>query len=181
MLLLFSKFPLFQWESPALRFELVVCEKLPENDSPEDALNNEPHLKTEINTTFYQYPFTSQSGIRALEEGHTYCWQLSAMVQTSSGQVKIKSEIGEFQIANPSLKSGAKLSDEEKQIIITLNQLLSELGLQKWLENFMKEYPDYKPTGDIIIDGKKISGAEFVRLLKKLRSEGFGILKIEVE
>lgn len=180
-----SKFPMFQWESTGHRFILTVCEKQSVNATPEDVMNNEPHLRIETNKTSYQYPLMPQFGARPLTEGHIYCWQVKALVRTSSGEEEAESEIWEFRLANFSHKPGIevnfKLSEKQQRIIITLKQLLGEHGLRTWLDDFMQKYPDYKPTGEILIDGKKISCSELAKLIKKLRSDGFEILKVEMK
>lgn len=126
---LYTTLPFFQWHSNASQFRITVCEKLPTNVSPSDAMNNEPRIQQVIdNFSFFQYP---ASGVWPLEEGKTYYWQVAAIIQSTSGPVDLESEIWGFKIGN---LSGGSFSLEHQQLLAYLLSFFGEAGLGELFE-----------------------------------------------
>lgn len=162
---IFTTYPQFQWESTADQFQLTVCEKLPEDASPDEVMNKLPHYQTIVdNQTFLEYPI---SGVRSLEPGHTYYWQVEALVSTSGGETEIQSEIWGFTVAD---------EGEFTSLLLELTDLLwEEFGdILDILEN-------YFPTGKIDMNGKTISIDELRGYLQDLRSGKYKITNVSVK
>lgn len=163
--IIFTTYPRFQWESLADSFQLTICEKLPEDMSPEEVMNKLPHYQTIIeNQTFHEYP---TSGARALESGHTYYWQVEAIIPTLRGDIHIASDIWGFTIWG----------------ISELNQLLSELEelLGEGYGGIFDILQNYRPTGKIIMDGRTISMDELRSYLQGFRTGKYKITNVNVE
>jgi len=185
--LIFTAFPLFQWESNAKEFILCVCEKLNPTDSPEEALQNEPHLKIKTEQPLLQYPL-SGNNVRALMPGGEYYWQVTALFQTPSGTESVASEIWHFKM-NP--ESGTNTANNnqvnppsiknKEEIIKLLLAFSNTPELKKQLAIFIQHYGNYEPTGEILIDGQKMSMDELNSFLEFIKKQGYRILKIDIK
>ncbi|MFH1862786.1 MAG: hypothetical protein ABH878_08240, partial [bacterium] len=75
--------PLFAWASNASQFQLKICESSVEGMDPESVMQERPYYETEANNPLLSQSFMyPASGVRALEEGRSYYWQVTALVQT---------------------------------------------------------------------------------------------------
>jgi|Deesub1362B_J571_1020462.scaffolds.fasta_scaffold01398_1 hypothetical protein len=157
---IYTTLPQFVWESNASEFIFTVCEKLPSNNSPEDVMENEPRYQARVTERSLIYP---SSGAYPLEEGHTYYWQVKAVVQTSSGPVELKSEIWGFQIGSvgqSALQAQMTMLQNILRSLIgedAVNQMFSEGG-----ELFGATY-----TGVIRFNGRSISLQELQAMVQR--------------
>jgi len=168
---LFSPLPQFTWNSDADKFIITVCEYLPTNSGPEDVMQNPPRARVTLrrNQDFFGSPtFQYPSGGLPLVPGRTYYWQVLASFQAASGEVQLPSEIWCFKIhGNDAAENALQLQQ--------LMNWLATMGLQDLLELFKPGGPlaGFKPTGNVIINGKSIDLAELLVLLQN------GSLKIK--
>jgi len=160
-----TTYPRFQWESLANKFQLTICEKLPEDIIPEEVMNKLPHYQAIIeNQTFHEY---LTSGVRPLESGHTYYWQIKALIPTSCGIKEIESDIWGFTVLGSS----------------ELNALLLEIGelLSAEYKGVLDRLQNYRLTGKIVIGGRTVSIDELRSYFQGFRTGKYKITNVNVE
>ena len=173
--ILFTTFPYFRWESNTAEFRLKVCEKLPHNRTPEDAMNNTPRLETKIiNNNFFQYP---SAGTWNLEEGKTYFWQVFATIKTASGSYEIPSEIWGFQIID---LSNPQLAESQEQIIKGLQDILGDDIIAE-LFGQEGELLGFQMTGVAYWNGKPVSIQKIMELIDEIREGKLEVKSYRVE
>ena len=171
---IYTTMPLFRWESDALKFRIKVCEKLETNASPEDVMNNEPRLLSEVESSFFQYPAT---GAFMLEEGKTYFWQIWAMVNTSSGIIEIPSEIWGFKIFN---LGGSSSSFQQMQAVNVLRMILGDdvvddlFGEGGMLWN-------HAISGVIVLDGEVISMERLIQIAQEFSKGAYDVKNFSIK
>jgi len=167
---LYTTFPYFRWESNATEFRLKVCEKLPHNHSPEDAMNNTPRLETTITgSTFFQYP---SAGALNLEEGKTYFWQIFVTIATASGRVEVPSEIWGFQVVD---LSNPQFAENQEQLLESLQDILGEGAITE-LFGPDGELQGFQITGVAFWNGKPITMQTILEIIDAIRD---GKLQVE--
>ncbi len=178
-----TAFPLFQWQYDGDRVELSVYEKDPNrHQSNEEALNGTPYLVVKTGdpglpegVRTFQYP---ASGARALEEGKTYVWTVRALQSGSGGSdLGINSEIWEFTVTG----SDDLTNNPVKQFNVTeeISEQLQDIhGLDK--EALKRLLADSHLTGDVYLNGQKISLAELKQLLDELLANPDRIIEMRV-
>lgn len=173
--------PQFRWLSTARKFIFTVCEKLPTNTSPEDVMQNEPRARliVERGKDFQGSPnlVYPAVGVWPLLPGKTYYWQVQAVVETLSGEVYIPSEIWCFTIP--------RVDDVNRQLInrsvrSALGRLLARGGFRKLLDP-NGPLKGYQATGEIYLNGRKLSVTDLNKLLVKFMREGSEIVDITIE
>jgi hypothetical protein len=141
-----STLPLFVWSSQAGQYLLTICERATPDQDPESALQTTPNYQTDpsqpLTSSSFVYP---AAGVKPLESGHTYFWQVTALVQTSGGLQPYLSSIGAFTVnTNP---------DPMAQRIMTAVQIIMNSGDVSILE----ELVGLQPNGAIRLDGIGVS------------------------
>jgi len=172
---LFTTLPQFVWDSNAGEFSFTVCEQLPSNSSPEDVMDNEPRFHTTIqNAKNLIYP---SSGAFPIEEGHTYYWQVKAIMMTTGGPVELKSEIWGFKIGST---QNVQL---ESQMIILRSALQGLLGddAVNALFNEGGDLYQFLPTGVIFYKGRSLTIQELQTLAQQVNSGVLEIIDYHVE
>jgi hypothetical protein len=169
----FGLLPQFKWDSNADRFLITVCEALPTNSSPEEVMQNEPRLQQLVQrgSDFFGSPsLLYPSGGLPLEYGKTYYWQVQAMIDAPSGEVRLPSEIWCFQIS--------AIGDPGVEIM--LQQLLSLLNSSDFEALFREGGPlhGFKPTGAAALNGQRMNLTELISLL---RSRSIRVVSTQVE
>jgi hypothetical protein len=169
----FGLLPQFKWGSNADRFLITVCEAMPNNSSPEDVMQNEPRLQRQIQRglDFFGSPsFMYPSGGLPLEYGKTYYWQILAMIDAPSGEIRLPSEIWCFQIS--------ALGNPGSEIM--LQQLLSLLSSGDFEALFRDGGPlqGFRPTGAASLNGRRLSLNELIAFM---RSRSVRIVATQVE
>jgi len=168
-----SPFPLFQWRSEAARFDFRLCPVLPGDASGEEVMGNEPiHEHLGIDTAFtgthtWLYP----PGAEPLVAGGRYCWQVEAIVPTSSGDITFSSEIFCFEMATTRAASGF---DE-------LLDLLSQILPPGTLDELAPRLEGFRSTGEVAVNGEALSPAEMMVLIRTLLSAGWQVGNPEIE
>jgi hypothetical protein len=169
----FGLLPQFKWISSADRFLMTVCEVLPSNASPEDVMQNEPRLQRTLQRgiDFMGSPsFIYPSGGLPLQFGRTYYWQIQAIINSASGEVRLPSEIWCFQISSINNPGGNAM----------IQQLLSLLGSSELEALFGEGGPlqGYKPTGIAGMNGRRL---DLTELLNILRNQPIKTISVQVE
>ena len=170
---IFTSLPFFLWESNAPKFEITVCEKMEMNSDPVDVMRNEPRLQTIVeNQTFFQYPADAWE----LNEGRTYYWQVVALLPSSSGEIRLESEILGFKIGSSS--SGSS-SIEHQQL---LNNLQLILNSQLFDQFFGEGGPLYgfTFTGVVMLNGEPVKIQDLNDLITqifqgKIKIKGYSV------
>lgn len=164
----FSNLPQFRWESDFSRFRVIIAEARPGGD-PEDALTQDPRFERifevgiNIPSTSFQYP--SSGELLTLRPGGTYYWRVVGLVETSSGEVEIPSEIYCFRIADVN-----QLGTTNQEIELIVPRILRSLGINvDQLFGPGGELRGYKANG-ISFDGKQMSIPEFIGKINELRA-----------
>lgn len=169
----FGLLPQFKWDSNADRFLITVCEAMPTNSSPEDVMQNEPRLQRLVQrgSDFFGSPsFLYPPGGLPLEYGKTYYWQVQAVIDVPSGEMRLPSEIWCFQIS--------AIGDPGAEIM--LQQLLSLLNSDDFEALFREGGPlhGFRLTGAAALNGRRLNLTE---LLTFLRSRSVRVVSTQVE
>ncbi len=169
----FGLLPQFKWDSNADRFLITVCEAMPTNSSPEDVMQNEPRLQRLVQrgSDFFGSPsFLYPPGRLPLEYGKTYYWQVQAMLDVPSGEVRLPSEIWCFQIS--------AIGDPGTEIM--LQQLLSLLNSGDFEALFREGGPlhGFRLTGAAAVNGRRMNLSELINFL---RSRSVRVVSTQVE
>lgn len=181
---IYTTLPLFQWDSNATKFLIRISEKRPENASPEDVMNNESRVPERIlvaGTDFlgrpsFQYP-ASGAGVFPLEEGKTYYWQVTAFVETPSGDVPLESQIWCFTVGQI---SGPTTSAEQIQLLDYLRALIGNSMVDQ-LFGDGGELFGYLTTGVILRDGSGIAITDLATLVSQVQSGQLSVTEVTVE
>ncbi|MDI6807685.1 MAG: hypothetical protein QME66_01725 [Candidatus Eisenbacteria bacterium] len=155
--------PPFQWTSQANEFNFVLVELMQDQVSAEEALDNQPQYKVDR----YKSPFqgshflTYPSSAEALLEGHTYCWQVEAIVKTSGAEETILSEIFWFKIGQRRI---APVSNASAVIMSILSLLPPNL-----LADVLNQLEGYVPDGNIFLDDKQITPEKLRTIINEIK------------
>lgn len=162
--------PLLTWLSSANQFLLKVCEKTVEGSDPESVMMSRPHYETEpsapLTAQSFLYP---ASGVRSLEPGHTYYWQVTSLVQTSGGIQEYPSQIGAFTLQ-------MQMDPEAQMVVMTLQRILGSE-----YQNMMGQLSGFQPTGDIRLDGSPMTTTEFDEIAKQFEQGHYHITSVSME
>jgi len=169
----FGLLPQFKWNSNADRFFMTVCEVLPSNSSPEEVMQNQPRLQQFVQrgSDFVGSPsLIYPSGGLPLQFGKTYYWQVQAIINSPSGEVRLPSEIWCFQISSINNPGGSA----------SIQQLLNLLGSSDLAALFGEGGPlhGFKPTGVASMNSRRMELAE---LLNLLRNQSIKTLSVQIE
>jgi hypothetical protein len=175
--------PQFKWDSNADRFLITVCEVMPTNSSPEDVMQNQPRLQKmlcrgslrgqdlQCQEFFDGSPaFIYPPGELPLEYGKTYYWQVQALLDVPSGEMRLPSEIWCFQIS--------AIGDPGTEIL--LQQLLSLLNSGDFEALFREGGPlhGFRLTGAAALNGRRLNLTELITFL---RSRSVRVVSTQVE
>lgn len=179
---IYTTLPLFQWESNARKFIFRIAEKRPENTSPEDVMNNESRVPGDtliagrdfFGKPSFQYP---SSGVFPLEEGKTYYWQVTAFIETPSGDIPIESQIWCLTIGQI---SGGNTSAAQLQIMNYLRALLGDAAVDQMFGEGGDLY-GFIATGVIQKNGSSISVTDLGTLVGQVQSGKLQVRSVTVE
>ena len=158
-----SSSPRFQWSADeelltgaSYRIQVVSVDGAA---SAEEALQGFAAWDAAVSGTTALYP-GSVSAI-PLVAGATYAWQVTREVTTSGGSQTLTSPIYAFRMANASggASSAGNQSAGDLGANVQLDALAQALGFDSQLAGF-------KPTGQIIVDGRPLSVANLEALLR---------------
>jgi hypothetical protein len=163
-----NSFPLFQWQFDGPSSKLSVFEKLPSQQTAEEAAGGIPHFTQTTAANNLQYP---SSGARLLEPGKTYVWYVEGLTPVTGGTTSGKrSQIRTFNV----LRGGSA----------TLSSILDELE---------RALPQYQPVfdqlrsggftnaGSIHLNGRTVSTLDIMNLLHQFRQNPDDVVTVEVE
>ncbi len=138
--------PLFTWSSSATQFLITVCEKTSDAMDPESVMQSRPNYQTDpsapVTGKSFGYP---AAGAKPLEPGHTYYWQVTALVQTTSGLKEYPSPIGAFTILQSQ-------SPDAVRILTAIQRILGPGYLSA-----LNQLTGFQPTGEIRLNGVVIT------------------------
>jgi hypothetical protein len=178
-----TTFPLFQWAFDGEGVELSVYEKMAHHQSNEEALSGTPLLVVRsgdaglpVGVRTFQYP---TAGVRALELGKSYVWVVRSLsTGTGGSDAGLNSEVWQFTVS----QTGGGMT----------NNLAEQFATTEELGNFLNDIPgmdvealkrlldEYQMTGDIYINGQKISVMELRLLLEELLRNPDRIIEMKV-
>lgn len=176
-------FPLFQWLYDGTDVQLSVYEMRGNDRSKEDALSGTPMLKITTGTPdfpagarSYQYP---AAGVRPLEVGKTYVWQVKGLTGGSGGAGNpVNSEIWQFTVSDP---NGTTLySNTGENSRTTLTRVLYLLpGMTQDLINQLTA-GNFQVTGDIYVDGVHLTASDAAAILNMLAENPDKVIEVTV-
>lgn len=150
-----SERPLFSWNAPTGHtYELKVVMSNPDEDpvallAGSGELNRDRLvMRTEVDGTRFVVPDNELQNFR---QGRDYAWQVSTMVQTTNGEIEVKSAVREFTLNN-------YLEDEILELLV---KLMGEQRVQRMLDNGMQ-------LRTITLDGVEYRAEEAVELLREM-------------
>ncbi|MCX6639348.1 MAG: hypothetical protein NTW14_02540 [bacterium] len=162
--------PLFSWSSSAQKFLIKICEKTSEGMDPESIMNGRPLYETEPSAPLMIQSFVYPgSGFRPLESGHTYYWQVTSLVETSSGPTEYPSPIGAFTIY-------AQINPQAQRILESLQKIL---GAD--FEPILSNLSGYQPSGMIRLDGRDVSISDLEAMVGKFSSQEYRTKAVNTE
>jgi len=184
--IVYSTLPSFNWNKGFCTNCITyirVSEFKPEfHSSLEEALQDERTLPfnqsmeweqlSDVST--FQYPL---NGVRPLENGKIYVWQIKTSIPTTDGMEDETSEIFAFKISDPSKSSIIGMKNP------ILQQLKESLGADKFNSFFGKNgsLEQYNPTGEYLINGSTVDQSTVNNILIKIKNKNIKVNSIKVE
>ncbi|MBI5215580.1 MAG: hypothetical protein HY960_07480 [Ignavibacteriae bacterium] len=178
-----TPFPLFQWAFDGEQVELSIYEKMTHHQSNEEALSGTPLLVVRtgdaglpVGVQTFQYP---TAGVRALELGKSYVWVVRSLsTGTGGSDAGLNSEVWKFTVSQ---SGGGTTNNLAEEFVSTerLSSILNDIpgmdagALQRLLE-------EYQMTGEIYINGQKISVMELRLILEELMRNPDRIIEMKV-
>lgn len=184
---LYITYPVFDWYSQGCtncESYIRVAEFDPSrHSSVDEAIEDETVLPAdqaqgwESVGTFstYQYPI---AGVRPLEFGKTYVWQVQNILTTTAGPEPMLSSIYAFKIIDPS--GGTARLETFHPVIQSLQQALGEdrfnalFGTGSDLEGFV-------PTGIYTVDGATVDESSVAYILNQIANQNLTVSTVRVE
>lgn len=178
---IFTNIPQFRWEGD-MHFYLVQIAEARPGEDPESALNQSPRFRRlfalqdgttaritpaelginasveQVPTTSFQYP--SSGEVLRFQPGKTYLWRVSGIINSSSGPIRVESEIFCFRIARLD-----QLGAGDQQLKLILRNLLGPSDFRK-LFGDGGEFDGYQSVR-ISLDGREVTAAELLIKLNK--------------
>jgi hypothetical protein len=185
--LLFTTFPIFQWNSQTCggceTYIRVAEYDASVHSSLEDAIEEQrvlPFDQTQLwesigNVTSYQFPFT---GAYPLEEGKIYVWQVRVTLPTTSGNDEMLSSIFAFKLGTSGQIESTP--DITNPLMIALQQTLGE-GQFNALFSSGSSLDAYLPSGQLEINNIAVDASSLNYVLNQIMNNDFEIISIEVE
>jgi len=182
---LFSNIPQFRWEGD-MKFYLVQIAEARPGEDPESALNQSPRFRRlfalqdgttsgitaaeiginvpieRVPTTSFQYPSTGE--VLRFQPGKTYLWRVIGIINSSSGPIRVESEIFCFRIARLD-----QLGAGDQQLKLILRNLLGPSDFRK-LFGDGGEFDGYQAVR-ISLDGREVTPAELFLKLHKSNAQ----------
>ena len=182
----YSPYPIFNWNKGFCRdcetYIRVSNFKEGYHSSLEDAVRDErlipsnqalDWLKLDDIST-YQYPI---DGVRPLEYGNIYVWQVKVEAMTTNGKEEYVSSIYAFKLMSPS-QSTNNLSKN-----VMLNSIRQAIGDEEFKLLFGPNGPfeDTKRVGSIQLNSKSIDQVKLQEILTQMSRQYFNIKSIQIE
>lgn len=175
-----TAYPVFQWESIGAQrgctYSIRISEMdLTQHGSPEEALRDDSNLPfpddggyEELTAaTSFQYPVT---GVKPLEEGNRYVWQVRKSCATTRGEEIIESEIYSFML-------GGERTDP---VQLALESLLGRARYEQ-LFGAGGELTGYSVvSGSIRLNGRMLSISELMNLANRFNNNEYQIRQMQV-
>ncbi|MCC5913204.1 MAG: hypothetical protein JJU46_02410 [Balneolaceae bacterium] len=150
-----SERPLFAWNAPTGHaYELKVVMTEPDEDPAAlltgngDLNNDRLVMRRDVEGTRFVVPDNELQNFR---QGRDYAWQVSTTVQTTDGEIEMKSAVREFTLNN-------YLEDEILELLV---ELMGEQRVQRMLDNGMQ-------LRTITLDGVEYRAEEAVEILRNM-------------
>jgi len=164
-----SQLPLFQWLFDGAHSRISIYEKLPGQNSLEEAASGTPLQTADVTTTSYQYP---SGGVRALMPGHAYVWYVEGHIATAGGTDQVlRSDLRSFIVTTNGAGSLAAILDD----------------LERALDPKYKPVFDqiraggFSPSGIFRLNGTPISPADLQNLINQLRTNPDAVLSVGIQ
>ena len=184
--IVYTTFPSFNWNKGYCNnceTYIRVAQFKPEyHSSLEEALLDERTLPFDQskewmklqNVSTYQYP---TGGVRPLENGKIYVWQIKTMVPTTDGMEDEVSEIYAFKIADPSLSTKLDVNNP------IIQQIKDAIGVDKYNSFFQSggALEDYSPTGEYLVNNSNVDQSTVQNILKLIKNKNVKVNSIKVE
>ncbi|MBI3193257.1 MAG: hypothetical protein HYZ34_02175 [Ignavibacteriae bacterium] len=178
-----TPFPLFQWTFDGEQVELSVYEKMAHHQSNEEALSGTPMIvarsgssELPVGVRTLQYP---AAGVRALELGKSYVWFVRSLsTGTGGSDAGLNSEVWQFTVS----QTGGGMTNNLAEQFVTTEELANILndipGMDA--EALKRLLEEYQMTGELYLNGQRISLMEFRVLLEELLRNPDRIIEMKV-
>jgi hypothetical protein len=142
--------PTFAWitEKPTARVK--IFEKLPQYQSPQDAISGIPHLVQDVNGSTLTYP----PDARKLEPGKTYYWFVETDITSNRGTQTKQSEIRMFRVSSANVSA----------LLQMIERLFTTYGGDLATNYAQMQDMGLQFTGEIAKDGTRITREELAQL-----------------
>ncbi|HLF19750.1 MAG TPA: hypothetical protein VI704_03075 [Bacteroidota bacterium] len=161
-----SVLPSFSWTTEKQNSRIKIFEKLPQYQSPQDAVGGIPHIIQEVTGSNFNYP----PDARKLEPGKTYYWFVEAEVSTNRGIQTKQSEIRMFRI----------LSNDVTIILQLVERLFATFGGDLTTSLASMQNMGIQFTGEVTKDGSRITKEDLSRLFNQFVSNNTK-LQVKIE
>jgi hypothetical protein len=165
-----SPFPLFQWLYDGPSSWLAIYEKLPGQQSPEEAVSGVPVLETTVDGTVFQYP---SGGVRSLQPGKTYVWRVAGRaLSAGGGSEDVQSSLRSFTVSrNGGVSSLSSLLDELEQALGPRYESVFDRIREEGLTS----------TGSIQLNGMTITTEQLRQLIEEIRANPEAVRSVQVQ
>jgi hypothetical protein len=172
--LIASAQPSFRWDGPSnTEYRLILVQDLGRGQSPEAliqaAVSTEPTsgqasvgtllefemLDVILNSNNYFYP---AAGVKRLQPGNKFYWQVIARIRTSRGTDNRPSAIYEFTLSNPQAAQQAEMQSATVPLASTISPEVAA-AIQNLVQNGFK-------MDKMVIDGRELSGTALQAFLE---------------
>lgn len=172
---IYTEFPVFQWNGNGEKYQVLVFEKKGSSQSIDEILGGTPNWKTdpgEDPLTSLSVQYNPGSGSIPLEFGKTYYWFTKMLVETSSGEEKINSEVWQFCLVDP-------VNFNNKQGLLTKESLLNFLReiLGDRVDDISQSLTDFH-LQTISVNGQNITVQELYEILKEYKGTDVEVLDL---
>jgi hypothetical protein len=165
-----TPFPLFQWLYDGPSSRLSIYEKLPGQQSPEEAASGVPILQQDVNTNFFQYP---SGGVRALQPGKTYVWYIAGRALSAGGTSEdVQSTLRSFTVTR---------NEGFSSLSALLEELERALGpkYQSVFDNIREQ--GLSSTGTLQLNGTTITAEQLRQLVEQIRMKPESVRSVHLE
>ena len=201
-----TTYPIFRWDSESITYDEKYCNncgiyirvseyEMGKHSSLQNAIYDKASLPFPDNGGFkkivsipidgnldlyktinnFIYP---QNGVRNLEKGKYYVWQVKKIFPSTSGSEEIVSEIFIFKIRAVEEQSVVVKDEDTEEINKFISQITND---QELLDSFFEEIKGFKFSGEILLGNKTIEMDELKNILGKISTEDYKLQSIIIK
>lgn len=161
--------PLFQWLYDGDSSRISVYERLPGQNSNEEAASGVAILTRTVREKTFQYP---SGGVRALAPGRSYVWFVEGLAAGTGGaSTAVRSELRSFTVTTGGAGSLTALLDQiERSLGPNYHAVFDEIRASA-----------LTPDGTMRLNNAVVSLPDVLRLLERIRNSPDGVTSVVLE